>query len=268
MWYLSRSTVEHVKVVLGGDGGDDLFAGYKRYGQHLRSRWRRGLRIPGLGARPTLEGRGTAKIATEAGLDWREAYSLRFSGLTPGQRRYLQPGRPSAPATYWRLGDESGTSAGGDALEALLAIDMDNYFPEYILRKGDLCTMAHGLELRTPLLDHVWYQCLLALPRERRFTTPPKRLLAEACAPCEAMGLFTRRKRGFNPPLHQWLREDLAARLAGVGGRLERSTDGQLAAGAADAMVAHYLRGARHTAEQVLQLLVLDESLRQLRAPA
>jgi asparagine synthase (glutamine-hydrolysing) len=267
MWYLSRATVEHVKVVLGGDGGDELFAGYKRYGQHLRSAWRRGLRIPGLGLRPTLDGRGAAKIATEAGLDWREAYSLRFSGFTPGQRMYLQPGRSPAPATYWRLGDDPGADPGTGPLETLLAIDMDNYFPEYILRKGDLCTMAHGLELRTPLLDHLWYQCLLALPRERRFTTPAKRLLAEACAPCEAMGLFTRRKRGFNPPLQQWLREDLAARLAGVGERLERSTDGQLAAGAVAAMVDHYLRGARHMAEQILQLLVLDESLRQLRGP-
>ena len=145
---------------------------------------------------------------------------------------------------------------------------MDNYFPEYILRKGDLCTMAHGLELRTPLLDHVWYQVLLSLPPERRFTTPAKRLLAEVCAPCEANGLFTRRKRGFNPPLQQWLHEDLAARLAGAGERLAESTGGQLAAGAVGAMVAHYRHGARHMAEQILQLLVLDESLRQLRGPA
>ena len=261
MWYLSRATVDHVKVVLGGDGGDELFAGYKRYGRHLRSAWRRGVRVPGLAVRPALDGKGWPKIAAEAGMDWREAYSLRFSGFTPGQRLYLQPGRLPGPPTWWRL-DEA---APADALASLLAVDMDNYFPEYILRKGDLCTMAHGLELRTPLLDHVWYQQLLALPPAQRFTTPPKLLLGEACKPCIEMGLFTRKKRGFNPPLEQWLREDLAERVAGLGKRLADSSSGQLDARAVDAVLEHYARGARHMAEQVLQLLVLDESLRQLR---
>ena len=264
MWYLSRSIVEQVKVVLGGDGGDELFAGYKRYGQHLRSAWRRGLRLAGVGARSSLAGRGWAKIAIEASIDWREAYALRFSGFTPGQRLRLQPGRPPGPPTWWRLEG----APPSDPLDALLAVDMDNYLPEYILRKGDLCTMAHGLELRTPLLDHLWYQCLLALPRTERFTSPPKRLLAAVCAPCVEQGLFTRKKRGFNPPLEAWLHEDLAARLAGLGARLAHSTGGQLDALAVDAMLAHYARGAHHMAEQLLQLVVLDESLRQLRQAA
>ena len=148
---------------------------------------------------------------------------------------------------------------------ALLAVDMDNYFPEYILRKGDLCTMAHGLELRTPLLDHVWYQRLLALPPAQRFTTPPKLLLGEACEPCIEMGLFTRKKRGFNPPLEQWLREDLAERLAGLGKRLaDRAADSSLR-GRRAPMLEHYAAARGTWRSRCCSLLVLDESLRQLR---
>ena len=79
------------------------------------------------------------------------------------------------------------------------------------------------------------------------------------------MGLFTRKKRGFNPPLEQWLREDLAERLAGLGSGSRIRADGQLDARAAGACSTTTRRGARHMAEQMLQLLVLDESLRQLR---
>ena len=66
-------------------------------------------------------------------------------------------------------------TASGSAIRALLEVDMDNYLPEYILRKGDLCSMAHGLELRAPFLDHHWVQAIGALPDDERFTHPPKK---------------------------------------------------------------------------------------------
>jgi asparagine synthase (glutamine-hydrolysing) len=76
--------------------------------------------------------------------------------------------------------------------------------------------------------------------------------------------LFERKKRGFNPPLRDWLRGGLAARFDGLGTRLERSTGGQLAARPVDAFVRRYADGAEHLAEQMLQLVILDESLTQL----
>lgn len=259
-WLLARRTAEEVKVVLGGDGGDELLGGYKRIVRHARSRWRRRLRLP-LIVLPSAAPKGVSKQLTELGMDWREAYSLRFSGFTPNQRRYLQPDRPLDRLSYWRLPEEPND----DAREALLAIDWLNYLPEYILRKADLCTMAHGLELRAPLLDHMFVQSLLALPRAQRLTQPPKTLFAPLLAPLADLDPLKQTKRGFNPPLTQWLRRDLAARFPDLGERLSTATSGQLAAGPVDALIARYAAGKERLAEQVLQLLILDESLAQLR---
>ncbi len=259
MWQLARETTRHVKVVLGGDGGDELFGGYKRYAKHLRTRWRRGASLPWLQASATISGRGWQRIAEELRLDWRSAYVLRFSGMRPRQRRFLQPDLMAQPH-YWRMPEDSGRAA----LETLLEIDRLNYLPEYILRKGDLCTMAHGLELRAPLLDHRFVACIMGIPSGQRFTTPAKRFLAPALAPIADLDPFARKKRGFNPPIDGWLQGDLGPRLDGLGGRLSALSAGQLVAPRVDRFVAAWRDGASNLAEQLLQLVILDESLRQL----
>jgi len=265
LWYLAREASRHVRVVMGGDGGDELFAGYKRYAIHVRSAWRGGLHWSLATAQNELPGR-LAKVRDELSTDWLAAYSLRFSGMAPSLRRYLQPELGETPAVYWdRIPTHDGYPI-RSPVEMLLAIDMNNYLPEYILRKSDLCTMAHGLELRVPLLDHRFYEALLALPRARRFTKPPKLALAAACHLCVHLGLFEQKKRGFNPPLASWLRGDLGERLNGIGARLEAATSGQIAAARAEALVRAFRAGHEPLAEQVLQLLILDVSLRQLRA--
>lgn len=262
-WYLARATTQKVKVVLCGDGGDELFGGYKRYRQHLRSAWRRMLpRLP-VSRRPAaiLAARGH-RLAAELAMSWRDAYALRFSGFDPLERRALQP--HCAPADhYWRGEREVAASP----LEQLLAIDYANYLPEYVLRKADLMTMAHGLEARTPLLDHRFVECVLGLPAANRFTRPAKRALAPFCAPCAKLGLFERKKRGFNPPLARLVRGDLGARLEGLGARLAASSAGQIAAAPVETLVRAYVSDDAF-AEKALQLVMLDESLRQLAALA
>ncbi len=259
MWQLSREATRHVKVVLGGDGGDELFGGYKRYAKHLRTRWRRGVSLRWLPAPPTIGGRGWQRVAEELRLDWRSAYVLRFSGFKPRQRRFLQP-ELMGQAHYWRMPANTGRSD----LQSLLEIDRLNYLPEYILRKGDLCTMAHGLELRAPLLDHRFVACIMGIPSSQRFTTPAKMLLAPALAPIADLDPFARKKRGFNPPIDGWLQGDLAPRLDGLGARLSVLSSGQLVAFRVDRFVAAWRGGSSHLAEQLLQLVILDESLRQL----
>ena len=261
-WYLARETTQHVKVVLAGDGGDELFGGYKRIDKHLRSRWRGRLKFAWLPVTAGPAMKGWRKWSSELKMSWLEAYSLRFSGFTPGQRLFLQPDRVAGPNTYWRFPEEQAHNP----MAALLDIDRENYLPEYILRKADLCTMAHGLEARAPLLDHRWFEALLAVPDELRFTRPPKLFLQPACAALDALDLFHQKKRGFNPPLGDWLDVDLAQRFDGLGERLGSVTSGQIRAAAVARLAAHYRDGHKALAEQMLQLLILDESLRQLSA--
>jgi len=151
--------------------------------------------------------------------------------------------------------------------DRLLRWDFANYLPEYVLRKADLATMAHGLELRAPLLDHRFVEAVLALPPASRFTRPPKRFLARLAPELEKLGAFTRKKRGFNPPLDGWLKDDLRDRLAPLAASLAQLTGGQVDAARAQAMVDAYANTSS-LAEQILSLVILEESLRQLAALA
>jgi asparagine synthase (glutamine-hydrolysing) len=261
-WYLARETTRHVKVALGGDGGDELFGGYKRYAKHLRTRWRRHLVLARWPVPAGIGGSAWQRLAEELRLDWRAAYALRFSGLSPGERAWLAPDS-TPPAHYWRMPATERAD-----LSTLLEIDRLNYLPDYVLRKADLCTMAHGLELRAPFLDHRFVDAIIGLPAAIRFTTPPRKLLAPAMTALADQSPFARKKRGFNPPIAGWLAGDLAPRQHGLGRRLEAATGGQLSAQRVEAFVGAWRQGRRGLSEQVLQLVILDESLAQLAALA
>jgi asparagine synthase (glutamine-hydrolysing) len=260
-WYLARAAVASVKVVLCGDGGDEMFAGYKRYRQHLRSAWRRSL--PTIGAlrpAPAIAPGKSARLALEASLDWLSAYPLRFSGIGLCERAALQPDF-AVGAHYWRMPEELTSQT---PIEQLLAIDAENYLPEYILRKADLLTMAHGLEARAPLLDHVFVGRVLNMPAQERFTVPAKQALAAVCPQADEFAFFSRKKMGFNPPLGNLL-SSLGARFSELPERLSTLTSGQLPAAVLGQALSSWCADG-HYGEQLLQLLILDESLLQLRS--
>lgn len=265
MWYLARAVSQQVKVVLLGDGGDELLAGYKRFKQHLRTHWRQRWCLP-LPLYSSPNNKGLNKWLTELSLSWNSAYMLRFSGFTPGQRLFLQDNRPLSKLCYWRNAEDIGPTLPGTpaGLATLLAIDFANTLPDYILQKSDLCTMAHGLEGRAPLLDHLFYQTLLTVAAVQRYTQPPKLLLQKALHPALPADFMQRKKRGFNPPLNHWLKTSLINRSEGLGARLAHYSQGQLSAGAIDTFSRSYQHGKTQLAEQMLQLLILDESLAQL----
>ena len=128
--------------------------------------------------------------------------------------------------------------------------------------------MSQGLEMRAPFLDHHFVEAVIALPPEERFTQPPKLLIERLIPDLKPLDLFGRKKRGFNPPLRDWLTRDLAGRFAGLGARLAAATSAQISAIAVDRFCERYLHAPDQPGEQLLQLLILDESLAQLRALA
>ena len=105
----------------------------------------------------------------------------------------------------------------------------------------------------------------MALPDNIRFTQPSKKLFADVTQRLASLKLFEIKKRGFNPPLQPWLREDLKNRFEGLGQRLAQQTNGQINAKRTEALVAEYQRRPA-LAEQILQLLILDATLGQLSA--
>jgi asparagine synthase (glutamine-hydrolysing) len=177
------------------------------------------------------------------------------------------PGSAHAPDSTWAHATGGPSRSRSEALRSLIAIDLGNYLPDYALRKSDLCTMAHGLEQRVPLLDHRVVEAVVALPDGVRFTEPRKLALRALCPQIDgaAYDPFRAPKRGFNPPLGRWLGGDLAPRLESLGRALESATDGQVDARTAQAFVDGYRRGAHRREEQVMQLLLLAESLASIR---
>ena len=179
-WFLARRARQDVKVVLSGEGGDEMFAGYGRYRSAARPWWRGGR---------VMRARGT------------------FDRLD------VLRSRPAA----WRDGiaaaEAEAASGGRTRLAAAQATDVADWLPHDLLLKLDRCLMAHAVEGRTPFLDPGVAAASFRLPdalkvRDRMGKWLLRQWLA---ANCPAARPFAR-KQGFTVPIGTW--------IAGVGDRL------------------------------------------------
>lgn len=200
---------EQVKVVLSGDGGDELFGGYSWYSPRLKE-------CTGLG--PALR-RGLGLAADP----W-EVHVAAMRYFLPSESTGLRGGNGTdAVGTALRAAYAPG--AGVRAMDRLTDFDLRCYLPGDILVKVDRAAMAHGLETRAPFLDVELVEFVLSLPWRLRFHGGQlKELLRRACAPLWPEAIRTRSKQGFGPPLVRWLERadvrSLWARVGGDGGRL------------------------------------------------
>jgi asparagine synthase (glutamine-hydrolysing) len=209
---IAEQARRHVTVALAGDGGDEAFAGYERYIAH-------GLagRVPAPAARA---GTAALRLARAARREPRSALfrAARFLDVAaaPGRDRYgrLMEVLPlELRRALWddpRRARPVRLEPARAGITGLQLLDVATYLPGDLLLKADIASMAHSLELRSPLLDHEVVALGLALPdslktRGRQGKVALRRAFA-ADLPGEVAG---RGKTGFGVPLGRWFREDL-----------------------------------------------------------
>jgi asparagine synthase (glutamine-hydrolysing) len=221
VWTLSREVAGRHKVVLSGDGGDELFGGYLTYPatiahETITSRLPMTARrlIASVGARlPTTE----RKVSST----YKVRRFLRAADLPAGVAHFTWNGtwlpreaaalmaNPSATAveSIARLANAHGLS-GRPGIRELQAADVKDYLPNDILAKSDRMSMAHGLEVRAPFLDAALAEFALRLPAALKVTRrgETKRILRELARRTCGPAVSRAPKQGFSIPVHSWLR--------------------------------------------------------------
>jgi asparagine synthase (glutamine-hydrolysing) len=219
-YLVSELASAHVKVVLSGEGGDELFGGYETYAADQLA-----LRVGGAAARlaPLVE-----RLPSSSGrvpLEYRAKRFVRASALPPLERHHgwkeifsasqraelLQPDwrRSSAdPLDVWRARFDETSEA--PLLARLQDVDLGIYLADDLLVKTDRMSMAHSLEARVPYLDPVVAELALALPSSLKVRgLSKKRLLRRVAATLIPAEIVRARKRGFSIPAAAWLRGEL-----------------------------------------------------------
>ena len=224
-YYLAKMTRQHVTVALNGDAGDENFAGYGRYAGHaLSSRYdlvprplRRALAagaraLPELGHPRGAYRRGRRFFA--AGGDEAARRYLRWIALYPEdvKRRLYTDEFAGAMAGHdsFDLALAAYDPHSRSLVDAALGLDVATYLPDDLLVKVDIATMAHALEARAPMVDHVFMEFAASLPSHmklRGLTT--KYILKKAARPLLPDAVIDRPKMGFGVPIDRWLRHEL-----------------------------------------------------------
>ena len=219
---VSQIARQYAKVVLSGDGGDEIFAGYSRhYLQRLEQRLRRLLFGP-LGSAlvssiggwlPAMKGKETLK---KLGMSPDYAYAYKHANFLfrPEDKQDLYSAElfascesfdPSAPfRAYYNRCESS------DSLDRALYVDIKTYLADDILVKVDRMSMAHALEVRSPLLDHKLLEFTATIPPALKLKgRTTKYLLKKVMGKYLPRQVFTRPKHGFTMPIGEWLKKPL-----------------------------------------------------------
>jgi asparagine synthase (glutamine-hydrolysing) len=226
-YYVSQVAREQVTVCLSGDGGDENFAGYRRYRFDVLENQLRRL-LPAGVRRPLCRTLGRVypkadwlpqifrakTLLTNLSLSPEAAYYQSVRWFTPEMKRrlYRQPLQKTLAdydpfavmkAYFDRTRD-------WEPLSRIQYVDIKTYLVEDILTKVDRASMAHSLEVRVPFLDHEVMEYAASIPaRYKLYHGEGKYILKKALGELLPAEVLSRRKMGFSLPLGQWLRGEL-----------------------------------------------------------
>ncbi len=232
IWYLSRLAAQHVKVVLCGEGGDELFAGYKRQRTALRMQHWRPL-IRALGPLAGLIDRLPKSSFRQWNYFQQNARRFRDAALLDsGFQQFFAGTQITSPALRARIYDRAFWSRqdGPDGfarleaeyfsapklhalapLQQFLLADLTVHMPGSLLNRLDRASMAHSLEARVPFLSHQFVDWSLTMPLGMKLKGKAgKYVLRKAIEPWLPPGLLSKRKLGFQLPFAEWFRGDFS----------------------------------------------------------
>jgi asparagine synthase (glutamine-hydrolysing) len=251
-YLLAEAARADVKVVLSGEGADELFGGYPTYLGHRAAALYR--RLPG----HRLLGRCVERWPTSTGKVTIEFLLKEFvagAALPPLERHLTWFGAlgPDGPALTWAAGLLDGFPA-APSLNRLLWLDFQSYLPDNLLVKVDRGTMLASLEARAPYLDRAVMELALPAPaalKVRGVTT--KAILKEAARGLVPREVIRRRKRGLSVPVARWLNAGLASLADRYLGAARLYPEAPLAR-----LLAEHRSGARNHARKLWPILMAE----------
>ena len=226
-YYVSETARKNVTVSLSGDGGDENFAGYRRYYFDMRENFIRTL-VPG-GLRQAVFGtvgklypkadylpqvfRGKTFISNVA-RDPVDAYYCSISSMHgKGKRKLVHPDILNELGDYRTRDlfyDIYKKAPAPDHLSKIQYLDIKTYLCDDILTKVDRASMAVSLEVRCPILDHVLMEYAAKIPSKYKLVGKDgKHIFKKALKKYLPNDILYRKKMGFGVPVEEWLRKDL-----------------------------------------------------------
>jgi asparagine synthase (glutamine-hydrolysing) len=226
VFILSKKTKQHVKVVLSGDGADELFAGYNKH----RAEWM---------IRHQVLKTSALKSASSFTKLFPASRSGKLSNRIRQLERFANGAKLTAQERYWRWAcfyeegkaaslitlssaekkgfnelKSSYTSVINNDYNSTLLADVNLVLPSDMLTKVDRMSMANALEVRNPFLDYRMVEFAFSLREENKIDVHiQKKIVKESCAHLLPTEILNRKKHGFETPVQEWLKNILSSKV-------------------------------------------------------